>query len=41
MPPGEEKGTAGRPASASVSFVPGVAGLIMAGEAVKDLSGVR
>ena len=39
--PGEEKGTAGRPAPASVSFVPGVAGLIMAGEAVKDLSGVR
>ena len=39
--PGEEKGTAGRPAPASVSCVPGVAGLIMAGEAVKDLSGVR
>ena len=39
--PGEEKGTAGRPAPASVSFVPGVAGLIRAGEAVKDLSGVR
>lgn len=39
--PGEEKGTAGRLAPASVSFVPGVAGLIMAGEAVKDLSGVR
>ena len=39
--PGEEKGTAGRPAPASVSFVPGVARLIMAGEAVKDLSGVR
>ena len=39
--PGEEKGTAGRPAPASVSFVPGVAGLILAGEAIKDLSGVR
>ncbi len=39
--PGEEKGTAGRPAPASVSYVPGVAGLIMAGEAIKDISGVR
>lgn len=36
--PGEEKGTAGRPAPASVSFVPGVAGLMMAGEAIKDIA---
>jgi tRNA A37 threonylcarbamoyladenosine dehydratase len=26
---------------ASVSFVPGVAGLIIAGEVIKDISGVR
>lgn len=36
---GQEKG--GRPAPASVSFVPSVAGLITAGEVVKDLTGVR
>ena len=35
------KGTAGRPAPGSVSFVPGVAGMILAGEVIKDLTGVR
>ncbi len=30
----------GRPAPGSVAFVPAVAGLIMAGEAVKDLAGI-
>ena len=38
---GETKGTAGRPAPGSVSFVPGVAGMILAGEVIKDLTGVR
>lgn len=33
----EKKGTAGRPAPGSVSFVPSVAGLILGGEVVKDL----
>ena len=33
----EKKGTAGRPAPGSVSFVPSVAGLILAGEVIKDL----
>ena len=36
-----EKGTAGRAAPASVSFVPGVAGMILAGEVIKDLAGLR
>lgn len=34
---GESKGTAGRPAPGSVAFVPSVAGLIVAGEVVKDI----
>ena len=34
--PGESKGTAGRPVPASVSFVPPVAGFILAGEVIKD-----
>lgn len=38
---GETKGPAGRPAPGSVSFVPGVAGMILAGEVIKDLTGVR
>ncbi len=32
---GETKGTAGRPAPGSVSWVPGVAGMLLAGEAVR------
>lgn len=32
---GESKGTAGRPAPGSVSWVPGVAGMLLAGEAVR------
>lgn len=35
----ESKGTAGRPVPGSVSFVPPVAGLIIAGEIVKDIAG--
>lgn len=35
----EKKGTAGRMAPGSISFVPSVAGLILAGEVIKDLSG--
>lgn len=34
---GEKKGTAGRPAPGSISFVPGAAGLIIAGEVIRDL----
>ncbi|MCQ2398911.1 MAG: tRNA threonylcarbamoyladenosine dehydratase, partial [Clostridia bacterium] len=33
----ESKGVTGRPAPASISFVPSVAGLIIAGEVIKDL----
>lgn len=36
---GEEK-SSGRPAPASIAFVPPVAGLIIAGEVIRDLSGV-
>lgn len=36
--PGESKGTSGRPVPASVSFVPPVAGFILAGEVIKDLT---
>ena len=36
----ETKGTAGRPAPGSNAFVPAAAGLIMAGEIVKDISGI-
>lgn len=35
---GERKGTAGRPAPGSVSWVPGVAGMLLAGEAVRLLT---
>lgn len=35
----EEKGTAHRPAPGSNSFVPPVAGLIIAGEVIKDIAG--
>ena len=34
---GDSKGTAGRPVPGSMAFVPSVAGLILAGEIVKDL----
>ena len=37
----ETKGTAGRPAPGSNAFVPAAAGLILAGEVIKDLTGVR
>lgn len=36
----ETKGSAGRPAPGSVSFVPGVAGLMIAGEVIRELSGI-
>ena len=36
---GEEK-SSGRPAPASIAFVPPVAGLIIAGEVIRDISGV-
>lgn len=36
--PEEVKGTAGRPVPASISFVPPVAGFILAGEVIKDLT---
>ena len=36
-PEGERRGTADRPVPGSVSFVPSVAGLIAAGEVIKDL----
>ncbi len=35
---GEKKGTAGRPVPASISFVPPVAGMILAGEVIKDIA---
>lgn len=41
LPSDEQKGTAGRAVPGSVSFVPPVAGMILAGECVKDLAGVR
>lgn len=37
---GDRKGTAGRPVPASISFVPPVAGFILAGEVIKDLAGI-
>ena len=37
----ETRGTAGRPAPGSNAFVPAAAGLILAGEVIKDLTGVR
>ena len=36
---GEEK-SSGRPAPASIAFVPPVAGLIIAGEVIREISGV-
>ena len=33
----ERKGTAGRPVPGSISFVPGTAGLMIAGEVIRDL----
>lgn len=36
--PGETKGS-GRPAPASIAFVPPVAGLLIAGEVIRELSG--
>ncbi len=35
---GDAKGTAGRPVPASISFVPPVAGFILAGEVIKDIA---
>lgn len=40
LPSAEQKGTAGRAVPGSVSFVPPVAGMILAGEAVKALAGL-
>ena len=37
---GDKGAVPGRPAPGSVSFVPGVAGMIMAGEVLKDLAGL-
>lgn len=37
----DTKGTAGRPTPGSMSFVPGAAGLLIAGEIIKDLTGVK
>ena len=41
LPSDEQKGTAGRAVPGSVSFVPPVAGMILAGECIKDLTGMR
>lgn len=38
---GDKGAVPGRPAPGSVSFVPGVAGMILAGEVLKDLAGAR
>ncbi len=38
---GETRGSAGRPTPGSVSFVPSVMGLIIAGEVVRDLAGIK
>ena len=40
LPSDEQKGTAGRAVPGSVSFVPPVAGMILAGEVVKALASV-
>lgn len=37
----EQKGTSHRPVPGSTAFVPSVAGLLLAGEVVRDLTGVR
>ena len=37
----ETRPSTGRPVPSSISFVPGVAGLMIAGEVVKDLIGMR
>lgn len=39
--PVELRPATGRPVPASVSFVPGVAGLMIAGEVIKDLTGLK
>ena len=36
---GERKGTTDRPVPGSISFVPSVAGLMIAGEVIRDLLG--
>lgn len=41
LPSDEQKGTAGRPVPGSVSFVPPVAGMILAGEVIRDITGIR
>ena len=38
---GTEKRQTGRPVPGSVSFVPPVAGLLMAGEVIRELSGIN
>lgn len=37
----ETKGNTGHPVPGSVSFVPGVAGLMIAGEVIRDLTGIQ
>ena len=37
----ETRPSTGRPVPSSISFVPGVAGLMIAGEVIKDLIGMR
>ncbi len=37
----DKKGTAGRPVPASISFVPPVAGMILAGEVIKDIAKIN
>lgn len=39
--PTDIKGTAGRPTPGSMSFVPGAAGLLIAGEIIKDLADIK
>lgn len=41
LPSEEQKGTAGRAVPGSISFVPPVAGMILAGECIKDIIGIR
>lgn len=41
LPSDEQKGTAGRPVPGSVSFVPPVAGMILAGEVIRTLADVQ
>ena len=37
----ETKGTSGHPVPGSISFVPSVAGLMIAGEVIRDLTGIQ